>query len=113
MPLIVFGGRRSRGIEDMQALRARRVDPVDVSILPVLLVRSDPATRAYTIYNKSNVTLYIDFADRVDSDDFMVPIPPDGYYESPNPCTDDLFGVWENDGVVPEGKALIRTFVER
>lgn len=98
----------------MQALRARRSDPVDVSTLPVLLVRSDPATRAYTIYNKSRRSLFIDFEDRVSADDFMVLIPPEGYYESPNACTDDLFGIWENiDGESLEGAALVRTFVER
>jgi hypothetical protein len=91
------------------ALRMRSDSPIEAATRSTSLMRLNPDRKGLTVYNKSQSNLYIDFDDSVSITNFMVLIPPSGYWESPNACTDDLFGIWET----AEGVALVREFVPR
>lgn len=74
----------------------------------IVLLPANARRVGATIVNRSTAPLYIDFGAEVSVTDFAVEIPPNGYYETPFACQQEMRGVWR----ASNGKALIRDFVE-
>jgi hypothetical protein len=78
------------------------------SITPVALVAANNKRIGTTVVNRSTATLYLDVAQQVSPEDFLVEIPPGAYYEMPFSIVGGLWGIWTST----TGKALIRDFIE-
>lgn len=85
----------------------RKIANVKAAKTPQKLADSNLDRVGITVYNNSPGTLYIDFGTTVSVTAFMVAIAPKGYWESPYPCNEELWGVWSSSA---PGHALIRDF---
>jgi hypothetical protein len=63
-----------------------------------------------TILNLSDSSMLIDYTAFLSETDYMLELKPGGYYEAPFNTGDELYAIWR--GSSPQGKALIREFVE-
>lgn len=73
---------------------------------PQKLLPSNDDRQGVTIFNQSESMLYIDFGEIVSTSAFLVAIAPGGYWESPFPCVESVWGVWTR----AQGQAQIREF---
>ena len=84
----------------------RKLPNVKAATTPQKLADINPDRVGVTVYNFSAGTLYIDFGTTVSLQSFMVAIAPGGYWESPFPCNEALWGIWNRTA----GNAIIRDF---
>lgn len=80
----------------------------DASTTAIALLTAKDERVGATVFNNSNATLFLDFAQGVTSNDFAVAVPPKGYYELPYRTISGMWGVWSSTS----GKALIREFIQ-
>ena len=69
------------------------------TITPTVIMPNNPYRKLLIIFNDSTAFLYVHMgnADVVSSLNYMIKIPPQGYYESPPPVfLGDWYGVWSS-----------------
>lgn len=74
----------------------------------VELAPSNSSRKGLAIHNPLSATLYIDSANTVSSTDYLVAVPPNGYYEAPYSYTGSLYGILSTGGT---GSVLVREFL--
>lgn len=76
---------------------------------------TDAKRSSASVYNDSNSVLYLDYFAEVSATQHMVSIAPGQLWESPNTCTDNIYGAWVAPASpeVLSGRAHVRSFVVR
>lgn len=108
-PVVVSTGAGGAGLtaQDLRSGTAAKTSVASSASQVTILAAALTTRKGATITNTDANTLYLDSVTGVSATDYMVAVPPGGYYEVPFGWSGALFGIWAADGA---GSALVREF---